>query len=62
MPELVVEGQPLEEVFREFRRTAIGLGADDAPYVVGAADQGGYADVISPPSRRPLTAGDVLPT
>ncbi|MDJ0983628.1 MAG: Xaa-Pro peptidase family protein [Kiloniellales bacterium] len=60
MPELVVEGQPLEEVFREFRRTAIGLGADDAPYIVGAADQGGYADVISPPSRRPLRRGDVL--
>ncbi len=60
LPELVVEGQPLEEVFREFRRTAIGLGADDAPYIVGAADQGGYADVISPPSRRPLRRGDVL--
>lgn len=50
----------LEDVFREFRRTAIGLGADDAPYVVGGADQGGYADVISPPSRRPLRSGDVL--
>ena len=60
LPEFVVEGQPLEEVFREFRRTAIGLGADDAPYVVGAADQGGYADAISPPSRRPLRRGDVL--
>jgi Xaa-Pro aminopeptidase len=60
VPEIVSEGQPLEEIFREFRRAAIGLGADDAPYVVGAADQGGYADVISPPSRRPLRAGDVL--
>ena len=60
VPEFIGEGQPLEEVFREFRRTAIGLGADDAPYVVGGADQGGYADVISPPSRRPLQAGDIL--
>lgn len=60
VPEFISEGMPLEEVFREFRRSAIGLGADDAPYVVGAADQGGYADVISPPSRRPLQAGDVL--
>ena len=60
VPGFVTEGMPLEEVFRAFRRTAIGLGADDAPYVVGAADQGGYADVISPPSRRPLMAGDVL--
>ena len=60
VPDFVSEGMPLEEVFREFRRTAIGLGADDAPYLVGAADQGGYADVISPPSRRPLESGDVL--
>ena len=60
IPEIVHEGQPLEDVFRAFRRAAIAEGADDAPYVVGAADQGGYADVISPPSRRPLQAGDVL--
>lgn len=60
VPEFASEGMPLDNVFREFRRSAIGLGADDAPYVVGAADQGGYADVISPPSRRPLQRGDVL--
>ncbi|NVK98984.1 Xaa-Pro peptidase family protein [Ruegeria pomeroyi] len=60
VPQFVSEGMPLDAVFREFRRTAIGLGADDAPYVVGAADQGGYADVISPPTQQPLRAGDVL--
>ena len=60
VPEFAVTGKPLEDVFREFRRTAIGCGADDAPYVVGAADQGGYVDVISPPSREPLRSGDVL--
>jgi Xaa-Pro aminopeptidase len=60
LPSLIHEGMPLEEVFRQFRMTAISLGADDAPYVVGAADQGGYADVISPPSQRPLQRGDVL--
>ena len=60
VPEVIHEGMPLEDVFRQFRLTAIGLGADDAPYVVGAADQGGYADVISPPSRRKLRQGDVL--
>lgn len=59
-PEFIEIGCPLEEVFREFRRTAIGLGADDAPYLVGGAEQGGYSDVISPPSRRALKAGDVL--
>jgi Xaa-Pro aminopeptidase len=60
VPGFVTEGMPLENVFREFRRAAIGEGADDAPYVVGAADQGGYADVISPPTQLPLNAGDVL--
>lgn len=60
IPEIVSEGMPLEEVFRQFRREALAQGADDAPYVVGGAAPGGYADVISPPSGRPLTKGDVL--
>ncbi|MCQ0092704.1 Xaa-Pro peptidase family protein [Roseovarius sp. M141] len=60
VPDLVSEGMPLEDVFRTFRREALTQGADDAPYVVGAADQGGYADCISPPDRRPITRGDVL--
>lgn len=60
VPELVHEGQPLEEVFRAFRREALAQGADDVPYLVGGADQGGYHDVISPPSRRQLEAGDIL--
>jgi len=60
VPDFLREGMPLDAVFREFRRTAIGLGADNAPYVVGAADQGGYADVISPATSRPLQKGDVL--
>ena len=60
VPELVAEGMPLEEVFRSFRREALLQGADDAPYVVGAAEAGGYRDVISPPSRAPLCTGDIL--
>ncbi len=60
VPEFVSEGMPLEDVFREFRRTALRQGADDVPYLVGAADVGGYADVISPPSRRPVQSGDIL--
>ncbi len=51
---------PIEEVFRAFRREALAQGADDTPYLVGGAGPGGYADVISPPSRRPLQAGDIL--
>lgn len=54
------DGMPLDEVFRAFRREALAQGADDMPYLVGGADQGGYSDVISPPSNRPLQQGDVL--
>lgn len=60
VPDLVAEGQPLEETFRAFRREALALGADDVPYLVGGAGPGGYDDVISPPSRRALRRGDVL--
>lgn len=60
VPDLVSKAMPLEEVFRAFRREALLQGADDVPYLVGGADQGGYEDVISPPSRRPLQAGDIL--
>ena len=59
-PHYLEEGRPLEEVFRQFRITALGHGADDVPYLVGAAGQGGYRDAISPPNRRPLGAGDIV--
>ena len=60
VPEFAREGQPLEDVFRAFRREGLAQGADDVPYLVGGADIGGYHDVISPPSRRPLAHGDIL--
>lgn len=60
VPGIAFAGQPLEETFREFRREALALGADDVPYLVGSAAQGGYGDVISPPPRRPLQRGDIL--
>ncbi|MES0824868.1 M24 family metallopeptidase [Ruegeria sp. SCP11] len=60
VPEIALEGQPLEDVFRAFRREGLAQGADDVPYLVGGADNGGYHDVISPPSRRPLARGDIL--
>ncbi len=53
-------GQSLEDAFRAFRIDLIRQGADDVPYLVGGAGQGGYADVISPPDDTPLRAGDVL--
>lgn len=59
-PSLFREGEYLNEAFRSFRIDLLSNGADDVPYLVGGAGQGGYADVISPPAAQPLRAGDVL--
>ena len=58
--EVFYKGQPLEEAFRAFRMECLAQGADDVPYLAGGADQGGYRDIISPPSQRPLKSGDIL--
>ena len=60
LPGFATRGTEEIEVFRTFRRVALAHGADDVPYLVGGAGQGGYADVISPPTRRPLAEGDIL--
>jgi Xaa-Pro aminopeptidase len=58
--EIAAAGQPLAETFRGFKMAMLGNGADDVPYLVGAAAPGGYDDIIAPPGRQPLAAGDVL--
>jgi len=60
LPEVITPDMPLQEVFRAFRTEALAQGADDVPYVVGGSEQGGYGDVISLPSMRPIAKGDVL--
>ncbi|NOX74440.1 MAG: aminopeptidase P family protein [Alphaproteobacteria bacterium] len=60
LPEIAAEGMPFAELFRAFRRAALAQGADDIPYLVGGAGQGGYHDVISPPGERRLAPGDVI--
>ena len=60
LPGIVAEGMPLVEAFRAFRIALLEEGADEVPYLVGGAGPGGYGDVISPPSTRPLARGDVL--
>lgn len=57
---LFFEGQPLCDAFRAFKIDLLSRGAEDVPYLVGGAGQGGYVDVISPPGKEPLKAGDVL--
>ena len=53
-------GRPLAEVFRDFQIACLHSGADWVSYLAGGAGPGGYADVISPASARPLADGDVL--
>ncbi len=59
-PQLFREGQTLSDAFRAFKIELLKNGAEDVPYLVGGAGQGGYGDVISPPGENWLEAGDVL--
>jgi Xaa-Pro aminopeptidase len=60
VPEIAQAGTPLSQVFRSFQALCLNEGADWMPYLAGAADQGGYGDVISPATDSPLAHGDVL--
>lgn len=60
MPEIAGAGMSEVEVFRAFKIACLQAGADDVDYLVGGAGPDGYGDIISPPSERPLQAGDVL--
>ena len=60
MPGWLAAGMTEVEVFRRYRIEALQAGADDVPYLVGGAGPGGYGDIISPPTDRPLADGDVL--
>lgn len=53
-------GMTEREVFRRFKVACLEAGADDVSYLVGGAGPGGYGDIISPPSERPVQEGDVL--
>ena len=60
VPEIIHSGMSEIEVFRAFKLACLSLGADDVAYLVGGAGEGGYGDIISPPSQRCLQNGDVL--
>jgi len=59
-PALFFEGQAEIEAFRDFKIACLRAGVDDVRYLVGGAGPGGYGDIISPPTDRPIRAGDVL--
>jgi len=56
----VSAGMPETEVFRRFKILCLEEGVDDVSYLVGGAGRGGYRDIISPPSDRMISNGDVL--
>ena len=56
----VKPGMRDDEIFRAFRIECLKAGVDDVSFLVGAAQQGGYDDIISPPQGRELQHGDVL--
>lgn len=60
VPDFARPGRGLDDVFRDFQVALLQEGADWVSYVAGAADPGGYGDVISPAGPRPLAPGDVL--
>ena len=59
-PKLFAAGQSDIEAARAFKIECLARGVDDMPYLAVAAGPGGYGDIISPPSGRNLTPGDVL--
>ncbi len=60
VPEIAQAGKPLSQVFREFQMALLDEGAEWVSYLAGGAGVGGYGDVISPASDRPLATGDLL--
>ncbi|MBX2879393.1 MAG: Xaa-Pro peptidase family protein [Granulosicoccus sp.] len=60
VPQWLTTGMTESEVFRQFKISCLQYGVDDTAYLVGASGPGGYGDIISPPSNRKLSKGDVL--
>lgn len=60
VPTWLRRGMPDTEVFRTFKIDCLRRGLDDVSYLVGGAGQGGYNDIIAPPSGRQLERGDIL--
>lgn len=60
LPGLIRTGNTEVEIFREFRLEILSRGADSVPFLVGSAEPGGYADIISPANDRSTEAGDVM--
>lgn len=60
VPELISIGMSDREIFQAFKHECLNQGVDDVSYLVGGSGQGGYGDIISPPSTRKISTGDVV--
>lgn len=60
IPDIVSAGLSEQDVFRKFKEVCLQLGVDDTAYLVGGSGEGGYKDIISPPTSHQLLAGDIL--
>jgi Xaa-Pro aminopeptidase len=48
------------QICQTMRNDLINQGADETPYLVAASDYGGYQSIITGPTDRTLTTGDIL--
>jgi len=60
IPALLSVGMTEREAFSAFRAEILRCGADDVPYLVGAAGPDGVDDIIRQPTDRKIDAGDLL--
>ncbi len=60
LPAMLASGMSERDIFRSFKTACLEAGLDDVAYLVGGAGSGGYDDIISPPSDRPVGPGDIL--
>ncbi|MDJ0627938.1 MAG: Xaa-Pro peptidase family protein [Rhodobacter sp.] len=60
VPEMAARGETLDQMCRRFQALCLDEGADWVAYLAVGAGQGGYRDVISPPTGAGLDGGDVL--
>jgi Xaa-Pro aminopeptidase len=59
IPEFARGGQSLHFIAQELKKRILAAGADDVPYVIGVAGQGGYPCVNLAADHRPLAGGDI---
>lgn len=60
LPQSVQSGDTERDIFQRFKQSCLQHGADDVSYLVGATGPDGYGDIISPPSARQTSDGDIL--